>query len=514
MSAAPPAMPVGLAAIVESLQPAWSGPVQYGRFQTYAVDFSGWRLSLMAATPCIWVPEDACNGTPAALGAALQEAAQLAGWHNNLILVFVDGETADLQAQPLPSLPRFVFLGAADQVTVAAADAPQEMLLHLLRGRLPSPLLAPYETTKPVVSSQFFGREAEIERVINHPTTNFLFVGIRRIGKTSLLKELKRRLDLVDPPEKDQVRRVYVDCTVINSEEALLRTLVFQLEQSGLTLLSSRAREPEQYQQQLFDHYVAVHGQPITFLLDEFDRLAPHMTADWPLLRVLPTAVQAGQVRFILAGFRRAMETIANIRSPFTNLITPVRLAPLSCAEVQQMVVTPLGRLGITIEDEAAVVQRIYEETAGLPNYIQFYCRIALQQLAAAQRTTLCLDDLVAIPENETFRHFVLNTFMSNTELLERAIVYALVAEGEGIRPFHFNQQQIAAALAGRNLIASPDRIDEACRNLEMAGVFRRENADFVFAVPLFQHALRRLRNVTFLFERAREALQTERIVS
>lgn len=509
------AAPRGLLAVVQDLQVACEGPDRVGRFDTFLVDFSTQHLSLTAVTPCIWIPapqnEESSDEERVA---ALHEAVQLGSWQNSTILVFVDGETAVLRERFSAALPRFLFFNAEEQAAMAAAESPGVAMVSLLQQKLTRLELAPYETSKPVTSSRFFGRESEIERVLNNPTTSYLFVGIRRIGKTSLLKELKRRLDAADPPKKDQIRRIYVDCTVLNSEEALLRTLIFHLEQSGHTLLAGRLRNPHQYQEQLLNHYVAVHGQPLTFLLDEFDRLVPHMRADWQLLDVLRTAVAAGKVRFILAGFRLAMEATTSIHSPFVNLITPIRLEPLPLEVVREMVLQPLVQLGVTVIEPEEVVRRIHAETAGLPNYIQFYCKILLQQLAQSDRDQLHLDDLEAAPADETFRNFVINTFMSNTELLERAIVYMLVAEGEGKRPFRFTQADIAAGLSTRQLSLPKERIDTACRNLQMAGVFRRQVADFTFAVPLFPRMLWQMRNVTFLFDRMREALQMEKILS
>ena len=51
----------------------------------------------------------------------------------------------------------------------------------------------PYSPGEPVEGWRFFGRRAELDRIVN-TTQSFVVVGPRRIGKTSLLKELARRL--------------------------------------------------------------------------------------------------------------------------------------------------------------------------------------------------------------------------------------------------------------------------------------------------------------------------------
>ncbi len=99
---------------------------------------------------------------------------------------------------------------------------------------------------------------------------------------------------------------------------------------------------------------------------------------------------------------------------------------------------------------------------------------------------------------------------MSNTALLERALVYAIVAEGDKVARGQFNENRLLRFLEKRKLQVSYESVDTACRQLEVAGLFNRVGADYEFAVPLFQGMLRRTRDVSFLFERTREALQTE----
>jgi predicted Zn-dependent protease with MMP-like domain len=513
MSAAAVA-PASLIAIIEGLGTTAYGPVKIGRFDTFVADLSGWQLRLTDRNPCIWVKAADLETDTEYLANSLREAARKGNWQNSIILVFVDGQVEQLQTNLTDVLPRFVILSQKEQTAVETAVYPQETTLHILRTKLPCIHLAPYETSKPVTGSCFFGRQQEINKVIENPDTSYLFVGIRRIGKTSLLKEIKRQLDIVDPPNKGQVRRVYIDCTVISSEEEFLRTLIFQLERSGLTLLAGHARDPQRYQKRILDHYNSLHGEPITFLLDEFDRLIAHMRSEWPLLQVLRTAVLTKKVRFIGAGFRRAMDAATDVQSPFFNLMTPVRLGRLPEEAVRQMVLAPMERLGLTVEDRDEIVRRINRETAGLPNYIQFYCKTLLRNLQKKEVAMIQVSDLQVVHENMAFRNFILNTFMSNTDSLERAVVYALVAEGEEIAAQSFTEKMIQGVLKQRNFSAQFEQIDRAARNLEMAGVFNRVGADYEFAVPLFQHILRQTRDVEFLFERTKEALQTENILT
>ena len=97
---------------------------------------------------------------------------------------------------------------AQAQARIDNSDLPSVDRLTTLFNQVPRAQLAPYETTKPVTGGQFFGRRSDINKVLQHPQTNYLFVGIRRIGKTSLLKEIQRRMDRIDPPGNDQIPAV------------------------------------------------------------------------------------------------------------------------------------------------------------------------------------------------------------------------------------------------------------------------------------------------------------------
>ncbi len=182
--------------------------------------------------------------------------------------------------------------------------------------------------------------------------------------------------------------------------------------------------------------------------------------------------------------------------------------------DVKGMVLGPMEKLHVTIQNPEGVVSRIYRETAGMPNYVQFYCKALLEQLDEDNRDRITEADLGSVYENREFRDFVLDTFISNTEPIERALVYALSAENDG-RPGNSlsSQRDMDSYLKKRKVVLRYDQLDRACRNLEVAGVFNQVGRDFEFAVPLFQRMLRQTRDVNFLFDKTREELVAEKLL-
>ncbi|MGB4869950.1 MAG: hypothetical protein WBP47_07855, partial [Candidatus Promineifilaceae bacterium] len=182
--------PFALRAITERLNFGCSGPRQVGRFQTYEVDLSDWSLSLTDANPCIWIKAaDLKALSLPKLADNVRDVVRERGWQNSTILLFVDGRAEPLRTYLPPALPTFVLIGAEQQTQIQAADSPTAVTLDILLSQMPRSQLAPYEINKPVVGSRFFGRRMEINKILQHPDANYLFLGIRRVGKTSLLKE-------------------------------------------------------------------------------------------------------------------------------------------------------------------------------------------------------------------------------------------------------------------------------------------------------------------------------------
>lgn len=498
--------PRGLRVLTERLNFAYSGPHEVGRFKTYIVNLSDWNLSLTDANPCIWVKaEDIKELSLPKLAEHLKDIVREQKWQNSTILVFVDGKAESLRSQLPPALPTFVILDEQQQSEIVRAASPTIATLDILLSQVLRSQLAPYETNKPVVGSRFFGRQREINQILQRSNSNYILLGIRRVGKTSLLKELQRLMDRFDRPAKDQIRRLYIDCTVINSEEEFLKQITSELDPFELKTLMGRAAGSSRYQRMMFDRFASLHGAPVTFLIDEIDRLLNHQGNLFDILR---SASAAGKARFIMAGFRQAMHATTNHQSPLFNMAEVINLGPLRRSEVTHMVAAPLEQLRISIQNRESVVNRIYRETAGLPNYIQFYCRTLLEQLDEQQRNTLTEDDLRYVYEKREFRSFVLDTFTSNTELKERALVYALINESDHTdRHSTYSQPFMDGILKKRKLNLTYDELDQACRNLEVAGVFNAVGREFEFAIPLFQRMLRQTRDVDFLFDKTREEI-------
>jgi len=504
-----PDLPLAIRVLNDRLRFRYSGPRRVARLDTFTLDLADWKLSLTDRTPCFWVHSPEHLHTPIDLADEIRDAVREQAWQNETILVLVDGPADALRRQLAGSFTPFVVIDDRQQKDIHDAPSPTRVMLDILLAQMPRSRLSPYETSRPVTASRFFGRKSYLNKILSHPKTNFLIIGIRRIGKSSLLREVERLLDVSDPPGERERRRLYIDCSVITSPEEFYREIVRQLSPNDMKRLLGRGPQSMRFQSLMFDYLADRHGGPITYLLDEIDRLLEHLGPDLSLFDVLRKAsLQGESARFILAGFRVAQRAINNRATPFYNFGRALILDALDRTEVKEMVEIPMEQLRVKLSGRDEIVQRIYRETAGQPNLVQFYCQTLLEQLDRAPEagSALSIENLRWVYENADFRDFVLQTFMANALPLERAVVFAMVGANGG-RTDAFSLKEIDAELDRRGLSVTFTDLDDACRNLVTAGVLQREGKQFAFSIPLFARMLEQNYPIDFAFDKTRREI-------
>lgn len=471
----------------------------------YDVDLSALKLRFSDRTPMVLVK----NSDLATMGAT--EAAENVGevlrvrnlFERQPLIVVEGAGDAMRRYVRLNHIPAAV-LDAADEQEIMESRRAIGELLDRVVGQMSLVLLSPYEINKPVTGSRFFGRESEVRRLMYSGDTNFAVMGIRRIGKTSLLRETERRLKeraLEEVNEEASKRIFFMDCSPIRSPEELMRELIRHYYPHDLVRLENR-QFPLYFPDFLRRMARRYEGQ-LVLLLDEFDVLLNADLSNEPLLHVLRTASNEGHCRFIIAGFRDLLEQSNQLQSPLFNFAKPLRLKEFSRDDAGKMILGPLSNLRIRVERENEVVDRIFEETAGQPHLIQFYCSYIIDRLDQFDSRRLTPEDLLGVYDDESFRAFVLNTFMDNTTHLEKAVVFSLVLKQRGqVEPFDL--ERIEEALQAQGIDVLLEDLEGACRNLELAGTFSKQGWHYRFAIPIFAGMLTRSYNVAHLLQMIR----------
>jgi hypothetical protein len=474
-------------------------------FHLYLMDLSGWKLRFSDRSPVIWVSQSDLAALSAhELAQSLAEALRARSLEDRYPILLVEGPGAELQSRLKTALVPASVLDVDGQAAVRDSRRPSGELLERVSCQFDLGSLAPYETSKPVTGSRFFGREVEVRRIHQSPESNIAIIGIRRIGKTSLMREVERQLRdqaLESGDDAAQDRIQFMDCSALSSPEDFVREVVRRLRAQELSRLSNR--QYPIYFPDFLKRMAQRTGGRLVFFLDEFDKvLAWHHKDDF-LLNALRASSIAGDTRFIVGGFRDVMRASSDLNSPLYNFARPLLLKEFSREQTAIMVLGPLESLGVRFERRNEVVNRIYDETAGQPNLIQFYCSILVEELDRASSRTISPESLFPVYDNEVFRAFVLSTFMDNTTNLEKAIVFAILAVlgPEGA----FSLEDVDEVLQEHGLQMPLSDLDHACQNLTLAGTFAARGRQYRFATPVFPRMLAESYDVSFLFRKVRQ---------
>ncbi len=469
-------------------------------YRLFYIDLSSWKLRLSDRTPVIWVQHsDLAGRSPRHLVQSLHDVIRERSLRRHTTLVLLDGDSQPLLGRTSSPLYHLVVVGAEEQAAILQSRRPSGKLLDLISGQVPISNLAPYETSSPVTGSRFFGREYEISKILGNPDTNYTILGIRRIGKTSLLREIERILK----EDEDSPSVIYLDCSDLLSSEDYIREVVRKLNPKELTRL--HLQKYAFFFPDFLERMERMYKSKVTFLLDEIDNLVIMQRGSWDLFRMLRASANKGACRYIIAGFREAMQEQYLLDSPFFNFAQEMRLNEFTKRQANDLIVTPMENLGVHFRNRNEVVGRIYEETAGHPNLIQYYCMILLEQLDQTGEREITPDSLIDIYVDEGFKSHLLISFMQNTRNREKALIYALLKDAGESWLHGFSQADMDAALQEQGLVLPENDIDEICNVLILAGVLHRKGKVYSFTSPVFARVLQQAYDLDYLLKKVKE---------
>ncbi|MCB1057169.1 MAG: AAA family ATPase, partial [Acidobacteria bacterium] len=265
----------------------------------------------------------------------------------------------------------------------------------------------PFIAGGPVFDEElFFGREPLVQRILQTVHNNSLLLhGERRIGKTSLLHQVERRLLALDDPEYDFLP-VYIDLQ--GTPEALFfATLADQIHETLGPRLADPDRTPA-HDRAGYTHHDLVRelGRwlktlgagsrkqvKLVLLIDEVDELNHYDPRVNQSLRSLFMKRFAEHLAAVVAGvgIRREWEKEG---SPWYNFFEEIHVDAIPEAEALRLVQEPI-RGTFRVEPEAA--RRIVEASAGKPFLIQRRCLALVQRLHETRRRTATLADVEAV---------------------------------------------------------------------------------------------------------------------
>ncbi|MEA2027818.1 MAG: tetratricopeptide repeat protein, partial [Campylobacterota bacterium] len=211
--------------------------------------------------------------------------------------------------------------------------------------------ISPYQNSGIVhKDSMFFGRTDIISNIINKKPHNYIIVGARQLGKSSLLTALTRRYSQRD------MEAYYITL----DEES---DIVFHLSKA-----LECANDMRSIQEVIYNS-----PKPIIFLIDEVDRFLEMTQDSQKFTSIFRSLAQGDRAYFILAGFWELYSETLKPKSPLRNFGDIIRLDGLEIEACRELITQPMELMGIGYESEE-IVQSIIAKSGRRSNLVSVIC--------------------------------------------------------------------------------------------------------------------------------------------
>ncbi|WP_236199772.1 ATP-binding protein [Pseudomonas pseudonitroreducens] len=381
----------------------------------------------------------------------------------DVMLVLTTDDQEELQAYCGEHSNLFVAIGSRQQSEWLLARNAGEVLLRLLAAQLRLTRISPYQTRGGVVrAGSFFGRDQLLARVLNREPANYLVVGGRQLGKSSLLKAVQRRLE--DHPQ--------LSCHYISlRDHRLAPRLALQF---GL---------PAESPLESIIQHIATHqaGKRLFLLIDEADLFFRDEAAHgYPQLSTLRALSEEGRCWFMLAGFWDLYATaVLDYQSPLRNFGEVLTIGALERQACRELASVPLARLRLGFASDT-LLDDLVDASGQRANLVAILCQECLEALPPGVRVIERQQLSAALASQAVQDALAGWGRLSQDEAacrLDRILVYHTAQHG-------------STSLAGLIGVvgASIDAValKESLARLQLAFVLKRNGDGYEFAVPLF----------------------------
>lgn len=315
--------------------------------------------------------------------------------------------------------------------SVVYSPQPSEALRQIIIKDVGLEVVSPFHYDGPVKPSMFFGREREIQVILDKLGSNSVaIIGGRRIGKTSIMKRLEKLLN--EPKMRSWA--CYLDCGLLPDPQLpQFQAYFFELLQRRLRKMGYHFQI--QFQSafdltRLVDQLSQRVQRPLVFLLDEVDYLLENDQIEHreQLFRTFRSLSNENNCQFVFTGERHLQSSLINPKSCLYNFPHRHRLERLLWRDVQQLILEPLHDLDLWPEN---LVEEIYALSVGHPWVVQRICNEIIKLLNKHMPGSKFIDPRlveVAVKQEEV-RTQIITTFQGNISPLAHLITYVWPAD-------------------------------------------------------------------------------------
>ncbi len=374
---------------------------------------------------------------------------------------------------------RFVIPDSTDLTRLLLSPRTQYVFSRLVASHFDNLIaISPYQIGGGVAKeSIFFGRNQEIADIMERSYNNYLLIGTRQIGKTSLLRAIERRYQTCP-----QVDFYYISLVNGDILEPLAKALGLPLDISLSNLLTHLENTDG--------------GRPPFFLIDEADLfIEAEAKKDYPLLRHFRRLKEQKICYFILAGFWKLyFYSTYDYQSPIFNFGETLFISTLEYDACYQLATKPMKYLNLEYESED-LVKLILQKTGNRANLISLACNQILKNVDIHTRVIKRQDIDSALASEELFKELYYWVQLAGRENdedsyemtaiklannLDRIIVYAT------IHLESFTQEKLCQLLKKYHCPFENEEVKGSLKRLEISYILKKEEANYIYPIPIF----------------------------
>ena len=360
-----------------------------------------------------------------------------------------------------------VMVDSASQTEWLIGGDARQVLLRQLAAQLRITRISPYQTRGGVTrEGAFFGRAQLLARVINREPANYLVVGGRQLGKSSLLKAVQRRM----------LGHPHTVCHYVSlRDHRLAPRMALQFGLPADTPLEA-----------IVDHLQAQYqGKRLYLLIDEADLFfRDESNNGYAQLSTLRALSEEGRCWFMLAGFWDLYATaVLDYQSPLRNFGEVLTIGGLERAACRELATEPLRKLRLGFASDT-LIEKLVDASGQRANLVAILCQECLEALLPGERAIEARHLTQALASQAVQDALAGWGRLSHDDAacrLDRIVVYHTARTGQT------GLVALAQLLQSHGVTADAQALRQSLARLQLAYVLRKQEAEYRFAIPLLR---------------------------
>ena len=345
---------------------------------------------------------------------------------------------------------------------------PHKILSEILSEQLNFRDISPYQINDGVVNEvNFFGRIDLVSQIFNKNLANYLIVGGRQIGKSSILKKLQREYN-----KNSEIDSFYITLRGDDVIKSISNEL--QIENSL----------------EKIEKYIYKSKKKILFLLDEVDEfILKDIKNSYKITNFFRKVSQEDRAYFIMAGFWHLFYSITkDYQSPLKNFGEIIKVEELEYEACRELMIEPMKRIKIGYESEE-LIDFVIKLTGQRANLIAVICNEVLKSLKSKIVTKKDIDMVLKKSIIEDYiggwgKISGDEEKYENDNRLDRIIIFSTLKKES------FRLSDIGRVIKESGLKIQSHKIEESLNRLVLSFILKEEKKNYSYRVPLFREKL------------------------